>query len=171
MNIRPLTRLFLSAAASVSALAIGSAAMAQAIAPGTQVVDPSGGSVGLVTKVSGDLLTVRTDRHEVQLPAGSFTPSEGKLLFAMTRDQLNSETDKALAQAEAAVTVGAEVRGRGGEVVGTISELDEDIVTLKMTSGDLIRLPRNAIGGSAQGAVLGVTAAELQVMAAEAKAQ
>ena len=53
------------------------------ISVGMQVVDTSGGAVGTVTGINGDVLTVKTDRHEVALPRSSFTPSEGKLLFGM----------------------------------------------------------------------------------------
>lgn len=169
MTIARLARPLLVASAFVSVASIGSAALAQAaIAPGMQVVDPAGGAVGTVTAVKGDQLIVKTDRHEVQLPATSFTADKGKLLFAMTRDQLNAATDKALAAANAAIAVGAEVKGTGGAVAGTIHALDEATVTLELVSGELVRLPRNAIAPSHGGVVLGVTADELKAMAAAA---
>lgn len=166
-----LARFHLAAAAFITMAPLTTAASAQAgISPGMQIVDQSGNPVGTVTAVSGADLTVKTDRHEIRLPAASFTPNEGKLLFAMTRDQLNAETDAALAEANAAVAVGAEVRDSAGAVAGTIDALDDSTVTLKLASGDLVRLPRSGVAGSQDGAVLGVTNSELQAMAAEASA-
>ena len=169
MKFNKLARFHLAAAALLAAAPLATAASAQAgIAPGMQVVDPAGNPVGTVTSVSGGELVVRTDRHEVRLPATSFTPHEGKLLFGMTGAELNAETDAALAAAAAAIAVGAEVRDSAGAVAGTIDALDESTVTLKLVSGELVRLPRDAVAGSQDGVVLGVTAAELQMMAAEA---
>lgn len=169
---RPL--LVASAAASLAAFgtaasAQGAAVSAQAkIMPGMQVVDPAGNAVGTVTAVKGANLIVKTDRHEVQLPATSFTPNKGKLLFAMTQAQLNAATDAAMAKAQASIAVGANVHGTGGQVAGTIEKLEPATVTLKLTSGELVRLPRNAIAPSANGVVLGVTVEELKAMASAA---
>ena len=55
-------------------------APASAITVGMAVKDTSGADVGTVTKVDGGNLMVKTDRHEVLLPATSFTPSNGTLL-------------------------------------------------------------------------------------------
>jgi preprotein translocase subunit YajC len=148
---------------------LSAAALAQAgITPGMQIVDASGGAVGTVTKVSGDTLTVKTDRHEVQLPASSFTPNAGKLLFGMTRDQLNAATDEALAAASAAIAVGAQVRDSAGELAGTIEKV-EDAITIKLVSGELVRLPKSAVSGSANGVVVAVTLAELKAAAQAAQ--
>ena len=48
---------------------------------GMTVKDTSGGVVGTVTKVEPGFVVVKTDKHEVRLPATSFTPHEGALLF------------------------------------------------------------------------------------------
>lgn len=169
MSFRRLTRGILAATAMFAAVPMASAAFAQAtVAPGMQVVDQAGNPVGTVVAVSGADLTVRTDRHDVQLPATSFTPNAGKLLFGMTREQLNTSTDQAIAAANASVAVGASVSDSAGQHAGTIEAVDDTTVTLKLASGDLIRLPRSGVAGTQDGAVLGVTIAELQAMAAEA---
>lgn len=168
MKFNKLAHFHLAAAACLAAAPLATAASAQAgVSPGMQVVDQAGNPVGTIIAVSGSDLTVKTDRHEVRLPAASFTPHEGKLLFAMTRAELNAETDQALAAADAAVAVGAEVRDSAGQLAGTIEALDDSTVTLKLVSGELVRLPRSGIAGSQDGAVLGVTAAELEAMAAQ----
>jgi preprotein translocase subunit YajC len=165
MKFNTLVRSHLAAAAFLAVASLPGTASAQAgISPGMQVVDQAGNPVGTVIAVKGGDLTLKTDRHEVLLPKTSFTPNEGKLLFGMTQAQLNADMDQALAAAAAAVTVGAEVRGTGGQVAGTIEALDDATVTLKLVSGEMVRLPRHAVAGSQGGAVLGVSLAELQAM-------
>lgn len=172
MRFRKLKTLALAAAvaAAPAALAPASAATPAEVRPGMTVVDPSGGTVGLVTGVKGDLLLLKTDVHEVQLPLASFTAHEGKLLFGMTAAQLNAETERAMAEADAAVTVGAQVFGSAGEPVGQIEAIEGDLVTVKLANGNMVRLPRSGVGGSADGALLGMTAAELEALASQAAA-
>jgi preprotein translocase subunit YajC len=140
-----------------------------AIVPGMQVVDPSGATVGTVYSVKGQDLIVKTDKHEVLLPATSFTPSQGKLLFALTQAQLNAQTEQAIAEANAKLVAGTSVYGQAGTLAGTIEAIDETTVTLKLTSGSLIRIPRNGIAPGPKGAVLGISAAELQTLSAQAQ--
>jgi preprotein translocase subunit YajC len=137
-------------------------AAAASIAPGMQVVDTNGGTVGAVTAVKGDLITVKTDKHEVALPKTSFTPTDGKLLFGMTQAQLNAEAEKTKAQADAALTAGASVKGSGGAAVGTIDAVDAEFVTIKLQSGALVRVPRSGVAAGSDGVTIGLTAEELQ---------
>jgi len=157
----------LLAATAVLALATPTAAAAQApaIVPGTQVVDTAGNPVGNVTSVKGDQVVVKTDKLEVALPASSFTPNAGKLLFALTQAQLNQQTEAALAEANAKLVAGTNVYGQSGSLAGTIEAIDADTVTVKLTSGKLVRMPRTAIAPNERGAVLGVSAAELERLA------
>jgi hypothetical protein len=83
----------------------------------------------------------------------------------MTRDQLNAEIDKAQAAAAAQIVVGATVKGAAGATVGTIEALDGQLVTLKLTSGKSVRLPRSAVGGGPNGPVIGLTAEEIEAAA------
>lgn len=147
------------------------AATAAEVTPGMQVVDPSGVAVGLVTAVKGDSLILKTDRHEVQLPLASFTASEGKLLFGMTAAELNAETEQALAAASAAIAVGAQVYGSDGSLAGQIEAVDESLVTIKLSSGATVRLPRSGVAGSENGAMLGVTTEQLNELAAQANTE
>jgi len=134
-----------------------------------QVVDPSGGAVGVVTSVNADALVLKTDKHEVQLPLTSFTADQGKLLFGMTAAQLNAEIEKALAAANAAITVGAQVYGSEGSIAGQIEAVDDEYVTIKLTNGKSVRIPRAGVAGSEKGAVLGLTAAQLEELANQAQ--
>jgi preprotein translocase subunit YajC len=160
------------ALASVAVPAAAQAPAAQApaapIAPGTVIKDSAGGEVGTVASVDGQFLVIKTDRNEARIPVTSFTPSNGVLLFGMTRDQLNAEVDKAQAASDAKIVVGAPVTGAGGASVGTIEAVDAEFVTLKLTSGGSVRLPRKAVAGGPTGVVTTVTAAELEATAASA---
>jgi preprotein translocase subunit YajC len=138
---------------------------AAAIVAGAVVKDTKGGVVGTIVRVEGGQLVLKTDRHEATLPVASFTATDEGALFAMTRDELNAEVDKALAAANAQIVVGATVKGSAGATVGTIEAVDDQFVTLKLTSGTSIRLPRNAIAGSPNGPVTGLTAEQIEAAA------
>jgi hypothetical protein len=138
-----------------AALAFSPATPALAQASGTQVVDTSGAAVGTVVRLDGANKT-------------SFTPNEGKLLFGMTQAQLNAEVEKSLAEAAAAVAPGATVKGSGGTVVGTIEAVEADLVTIKLQSGNLVRIPRSGVAGSNGEVVIGMTAQELEAQVAPA---
>jgi hypothetical protein len=128
---------------------------------GMVIKDAAGATVGTVLSIDGNMLVVKTDRHEVRLPSSSFTPHQGQLLFGMTRDQLNAHVDAELAKAAAQIAPGATVRGSAGAVVGTIEALDQDYITLKLTDGRKVRLPKTSVGPGPDGPVLGLTSAEL----------
>ena len=142
-----------------------SAPAAAAITVGATVKDTKGGVVGTITKVEGGNLVLKTDRHDVTLPVTSFTATDEGALFAMTREQLNAEVDKAKAASDAQIVAGATVKGVAGAVVGTIEAVDAQFVTLKLTSGTSIRLPRNAVAGGPNGPVTGMTAEQIEAAA------
>ena len=109
---------------ALSVLALSAPAVAQAIAPGTQVTDPNGGAVGTVKAVQGDNLLISTGTHEALLPKASFTAQEGKLYFGLTQAQLNAAIEESTAAADAAVAAGATVKGAQGNEIGKIEVLD-----------------------------------------------
>ena len=131
------------------------------VRPGMQVVDVGGKLVGTVQSVRGSDIVVKTDRHEVRLPAKSFTPDKGKLVFGMSREALNQATDAMLAKA---LLPGAAVRGKNGTLAGHIEAINEQFLTVQLETGQSIRLPRNSVAAGPAGAVLGITVAELQQM-------
>ena len=149
--------LLLAAAPAVPALA-----QADAFAVGTVVTDAKGGPVGTVTAVKGDVVTVHTDRLDANLAKASFTPNNGKLLVGLTQAELNAAVEKDQAAAAASLAVGAEIKGTGGAVLGTIDAIDAEFVTIKVASGNKVRIPRSGVVGSANGAVVGLTAEQLE---------
>jgi preprotein translocase subunit YajC len=156
----------LVAFASVS-LALASPAFAQAggFTVGTEVLDSSGNPVGTVTAVEGDVVTVKTDKLDANLGKSSFAQQDGKLYVGMTQAELNAAIEKDKAAAEASLAVGAEVKDSGGAPAGTIEAIDAEFVTIKLASGKAVRLPRNGIAGSANGAVIGLTVSDLETSA------
>ncbi|HEX6375063.1 MAG TPA: hypothetical protein VFZ91_05030 [Allosphingosinicella sp.] len=151
----------------ITGLALASTAIpaAAAITAGAVVKDTSGGEVGTIVRVEGGQLILKTDRHEVPLPVSSFTATDSGALFGMTRDQLNAAVDKALAAANAQIVAGATVKGANGATVGTIEAVDDQFITVKLTSGTSIRLPRNAVAGGPNGPVTGLTAEQIEAAA------
>jgi preprotein translocase subunit YajC len=163
--------LFASAASAQPAAPAPQAGAQTGMVAGAKVSDTKGGEVGTITKVDGQFVVLRTDKHEARLPTSSFTPHQGGFVMAMTRDELNSEIEKTLASATAKLVAGASVSGSQGSPVGTIEKIEEGFVTLKLTSGTLVRLPRTGIGAGSNGAVIGMTAAELEAAANAAGAK
>lgn len=143
---------------------------AQAASPqvGMTVKDTAGGTVGTVTAVKDGLVTVKTDKHEAALPASAFTASNGSLLFGTTQAQLNAQIEQATSANQAQFKVGATVKGSGGAVVGTVKELDAETATLQLSSGKLVKVPRNGLAAASDGLVMGMTAAQLEAAAAAA---
>lgn len=61
------------------------------IAAGNQVVGPQGNSIGSVTAVNGDLVTLQMPSGKVQLPSKSFAQKpDGTLVIGMTAAQLEA---------------------------------------------------------------------------------
>jgi hypothetical protein len=157
----PFRKLFAATALSAALLLPAATVAAQTLGVGTPVTDPDGGAVGTITALEGDNVVLRTDRHEVRLPASSFAVTEEAALIGMTRDQLNGQVDQMLAQAQQAFAVGATVRDRDGATVGQVEALDDETLTVQF--GDQqVRLPRAAVAAGPDGLVIGATVAELQ---------
>lgn len=160
----------LPAIVAFSALALATPVLAQTIAPGMQVTDPNGGSVGTVKAVQGDNLLITTGAHEVLLPKASFTATNGKLLFGMTQAQVDAAAEQAVAEGQAAIKPGAEIYGMGGTLAGTIDSMDDQYVTIKLTSGELVRVPKSGVAAGNGKVVVGATVEQLKAGAAQASA-
>jgi len=138
---------------------------------GMLVVDTQGGAVGTIIAVATDTVTVKTAKHQAQLPKTSLTISEGKALFGLTQADLDASVERTLATIpRAGLKVGATVKGTGGASVGTIDAVEAQNVTIKLSGGLRISIPRSGIIVDEDGSgVIGLTAAELeaQVKAAQ----
>lgn len=167
-------RKFLASSALGAALLFSVPAAAETVRVGATVTDPQGGEVGTITAVDGQFVTLRTDRHEARLPVNSFTATDTALLFALTRDQLNSQVEQALAQAQQAaqqaVAVGAVVHDSAGAVIGPVEAVDAEAVTVKFGEQQ-VRFPRAAVAPAQNGLVVGLTVAQLQAQLGAAPAE
>ena len=155
-------RLLVAIASASLALASPTFAQAGGFSVGAEVLDSSGNAVGTISAVNGDIVTVKTDKVEANLGKASFAQQDGKLYIGNTQAELNALVEKTNAAVEASLAVGAPVKDGAGAAVGTIEAIDAEFVTLKLASGKSIRIPRNGIAGSAEGAVVGLSAAELE---------
>lgn len=91
---------------------LASPAVAQALpGVGTPVNDMMGQSVGTVIAAERSTITVKTDRHEIRIPSSSAAQSNGAILIAMTRGELNAAADQALASAARPATAPASGAG------------------------------------------------------------
>jgi len=148
-----------------AALGIALAAPAAAQSVGMQIVDTAGAPVGTVTAIQGDNLLVKTDKHEALLPKASFTLHDGKLLFGLTQAQLDSKIEESAAASQKSIVAGATVNGTGGAAVGKIEAVDNDKVTIALTSGKKIQVPSTGLRGNADGTVaIGYTAEQLDAL-------
>ena len=158
-------RLFVAFAAA--SLAVAGPAFAQdgGFTVGAQVLDSNSNLVGTITAVNGDVVTVKTDKVEAALGKASFAQQDGKLFIGNTQAELNDLVEGANAAAAASLVVGASVKDSAGAAAGTIESIDAEFVTITLASGKAVRLPRNGIAGSADGAVVGATVADLEASA------
>ena len=78
------------------------------------------------------------------------------MLFALSRDQLNAQLDQAVAQAQAAIQVGAVLHGRDGAVIGPIEAVDDQNMTVRFGEQQ-VRFARFSIAPGPSGLIVGLT--------------
>lgn len=160
-------------APATGAPAAGAATAAPAtpqLAPGVQVYDTQGNPVGTIVSVEGAGTVLKTDKYEVRLPVASYGQNKTGVVVAMTQAELNATVEQELAKAEQMLAPGSVVRDTAGGVVGTIDEVDEQFVTVKLASGKAARLPRSGFAAGPSGPIVGITAAQLEAQLAGAGA-
>lgn len=175
------------ASALATALIVPAAAHAQTPAPtapasssaaasltvGAKVFDPQGAEVGTIESVSGGNVVINTGTNRATLASNSFGTSAKGPTLNTTRAELDQAVVAASAQAntatKAALVAGAEVRGKAGEVVGKVKEIQGDNVVLDRDAGP-VALTSQYFTTDANGLVLTMTAAELDAAAKAAGA-
>ncbi|MCU0891206.1 MAG: hypothetical protein MUE77_05555 [Sandarakinorhabdus sp.] len=144
----------------VAAIGLAAPTLA-AVTVGATVKDTKGGVVGTVASASGGNVVVDTGNHQVTIPETSFATTPDGPLLAMTRAELDSAAEAAMAAEKAklasAIQPGATVRGTQGGVIGTISKLDGDFVMVKGEAGEA-RIPAAGLSLKADGLHFGMTA-------------
>lgn len=161
----------ISAAALVSGAAI---AANPAVKAGSTVSDTSGAPVGTIESVNGDLAVVSTGTHKVSLPVSAFGQGDKGPIISMTKAQLDAAASGAQASAKqevaAQLAAGASVYGSDGAVVGTVDSTDAQFATVNVGE-QKVKLPLDSFSKGAQGAVIGMTAAELKAAAGASSQQ
>lgn len=153
------------AAASLAPVAVSAQDTAAAVAPtvGAKVYGPEGNEVGTVESVQNGVITVNTGAARAGLPVASFAMREKGLTIGMTKAQLEAAVNGAKAESnaakEAAMVADAPIKSNDGVVLGTISKIEGDDVTVLLSSGASVILKKSYLGIVDGSLTLGMTAA------------
>lgn len=135
---------------------------------GAAVLDVNGGSVGTVASVTGDIVVIDTGAVKASVPVTSLASSDKGVLIGMTKAELEAAAKGAAAgqqeQFLASLKPGTAVSDHNGGAVGTIEAVDADTVTVATPTAKA-KLPKNAIAQGPNGAVIGMTRAQLEAAA------
>jgi hypothetical protein len=132
---------------------------------GAKVYDAQGGDVGTVEAVAGDVVTVSTGTARAGLPKTAFVTRDKGLTIGMTKSQLEAAVNGATAQnsaaKDAAIVADAPIKSSDGVVLGTITKVEGDTVTLALSNGSAAALKKENLGLGADGSLaLGMSAAD-----------
>jgi hypothetical protein len=132
---------------------------------GAKVYDAQGGDVGTVESVTGDVVTVSTGTARAGLPKTAFVTRDKGLTIGMTKSQLEAAVNGATAQnsaaKDAAIVADAPIKSSDGVVLGTITKVEGDTVTLALSNGSAAALKKENLGLGADGSLaLGMSAAD-----------
>ena len=154
------------AATAQDAPAAAPAAAAVAPTVGAKVYGPEGNEVGTVETVQGDVVTINTGTARAGLPTNAFAMREKGLTIGMTKVQLEAAVSGAKAETgaakEAAMVVDAPIKSTDGVVLGTISKIEGDDVTVMLSDGASAVLKKSYLGLVDNALTLGMTAAAFQ---------
>lgn len=152
-------------AAMAQAAAAPAAAASATPTVGAKVFDAEGGEVGSVESVQGDVVTVSTGTARAGLPTSAFVTREKGLTIGMNKAQLEAAVNGAKAEntaaKDAAIVADAPIKSSDGAVVGTVSKVEGDNVTVALSNGSAAALKKSYIGLGTDGSLaLGMTAAD-----------
>jgi hypothetical protein len=155
-------RNLLAISAAAAALPLAAPALAQSgLHVGATVTDAQGGTVGTITAIDGQTVTLHTDRHDVRLAANSFSVNGNTILFGMTQAQVDAAVEQTQAAAAQAVQVGAVLHDNMGAVVGPITVLDAQTATVQI-GANVVRVPRAGLQANNGSLMINATLAQLR---------
>jgi preprotein translocase subunit YajC len=147
------------------------AASGPALSVGATVYDPQGAEVGKIASMAADTLVIDTGAHKATLPKSAIGKGAKGPTVTITKAQIDAQvaaaTEKASAALNAALSPGAEVRGKAGAPIGTVKEVKGDQVVIDRASGP-VSLTKQAFAVGPQGLTISLTAAELDAAAQSA---
>ena len=157
----------------ITALGVGAlvaiAPVTPAMAQALEIVDPAGNKVGYMVSMDTEtgLITLKTDKYEVQLPKGSFTPNGETLMFSMTQAELNAEVERGKKELADTASVGRAVRDADLQPAGVIEAMTDDAVMVRLANNTIVAIPHNGITPHLDGAILGYRNADLEPLGVE----
>jgi hypothetical protein len=148
--------------APVAATAQDAAATAVAPTVGAKVFGPEGNEVGTVESVQAGVVTISTGAARAGLPTSAFAMREKGLTIGMTKAQLEAAVNGAKAETDAAknaaMVIDAPIMSNDGVVLGTISKIEGDDVTVQLSNGTSAILKKSYLGLVNDALTLGMTA-------------
>ena len=157
-------------AATAAALAILAAAPVAAQDAGVTVMGNDDAAVGTVLSNDGTTIVVDTGTHQVPLAAETFADREGTWVLNTTKAELDTAYGEMMAEQqaalEAALVVGADVMTSDAQMLGAITEINEEAVVLDHM-GQPLGLPHDLFALDPEGTliVLADMAAIMEAMA------
>lgn len=132
---------------------------------GAKVFDAAGAEVGTVEAVQGGIVTVSTGTARAGLPQNAFVMRDKGLTIGMTKAELESAVNGAKAEntaaKDAAIVADAPIKSSDGIVLGTVSKVEGDNVTVALSGGSAAQLKKSYLGLGADGSLaLGMSAAD-----------
>lgn len=144
---------------------------APTLAVGGTVYDPQGEEVGTIDSIADTTIVVNTGTNKAALPKSAVGSGPKGPMVTLTKAQIDEQVaaaaGKAAAALDSALVAGAEVKGKAGTPVGTIKQVNGDLVVLDRAGG-AVSLPKKAFGMGPQGLYIAMTAAELDAAAKRA---
>lgn len=157
-----------AAAQAQQAPAAASATAAVTVTAGATVTDAKGGAVGKIESVTGDAVVVDTGAVKASIPVSSFAKTDTGFAIGMTKAELEAAAKGASAAQQekflASLAPGVTVSDPNGGAVGKIENVEGDLVTVA-TPNAKAKLPKSAIVQGPNGAVIGMTQAQLEAAA------
>ncbi|ATE65409.1 hypothetical protein CMV14_14195 [Rhizorhabdus dicambivorans] len=138
------------------------------VTAGAAVTDAKGGAVGTIASVNGDVAVVDTGSIKASIPVKSFAKTDNGFAIGMTKAELEAAAKGASASQQekflASLAPGIAISDQNGGAVGTIEAIEGDLVTVA-TPNVKAKLPKSAIVQGPNGAVIGMTQAQLEAAA------
>lgn len=131
-------------------------------AAGATVYDAQGNEVGKIESVANGAAVVFTGTNRAAIPLTSFGTSPKGPTLGLTKAQLDAAAQNSAAtQVRSRLTPGAEVRGQGGAVLGTVKAVEGETVVVSATSGNAeARVPLSGFGVNETGVFIGMSQAQ-----------
>src|SRR5690606_33353415 len=131
-------------AGAMALASVSTAALAQDV--GATIMGNDEAAVGTVVSNDGSNVVVDTGKHKVPLAASSFAEIEGVWSVNITKGELDSMMDQALAEAaaklDAALVEGAQVVTADAQVLGAVDTIDGTNVVIKGDNDFIVTLPK-----------------------------